>query len=1274
MKRTILDEVKTKIDLAEVISFDIFDTLILRNYTKPTDLFRHIGESLSISKFEQKRKEAERKARRLNREKGIDEVSLEQIYANLHGKYKKCQEYEISLEKVACHANPEMKVVFDYCLAQKKRIVITSDMYLPLDVITEIINNAGYSGYEKIFLSSETLHQKATQKLYFDVISYTKTSPDQILHIGDNSFGDMQMATASGLLTYLYTPTWKRELTNINKNYFEVLEKYNKDSIIPSMLEGLIILHEANNPDEPYWENFGYKYTGIIALGYMRWLKEQLDKHGIKKAYFMLRDGYIFKQVFDKLYPDFETHEIYGSRTLFMLAGMQSYEDIRLHITGIHRLELTYRRIWERLNIKDDELYSSFEKMFPELDSQLSTDEDFEKVDAFFEENIDKLKEAGKKQRKSLIDYFESIGLFDGRCAIVDLGWKASMLKGILGICNLENRKTDLYGYYLGTHEFDDTRCKTFGYAIYKNIPSVYPYKLLYSSSYICGLLELMFSAPHASILGLLEEKGAFSPVYQIVIPEEKKRIDAVGDIARGAVSFALDFIKSEGTFGIIIDKASSIASLDYFENCVSKHDERQIARICYFPGVGGDTKCFPISRPNSAGFYFMEQKNFGNENKAIALVTPWAGDISAEREVMLRIEAACNDIGRKCLFVDSYGWILDENTQQRTNVLINPQNLLFAIELHYESHKAIDTFFYHVVWNPPEIPMNLPYYTDYVTNNYMMNDDFLAYDNGGMRNHLKAILQNCPRDIDSVSELVASFPKSVMLEPKLDKPLLFYCGMNWECVVAGALSGSRHQGLFRLLDNCGKVKFFGPNLIKAWGNKRPWAGYKCYQHEIPFDGFSILKEINECGICLVLSSDIHRRAGAVTNRAYEACAAGAVMISDDNEFMLEHFKDAALFITYNKKNPQDTFNQIMEKYWWIVSHKGEALSLARRAQEIFRERFALDVQLKKVIENHPKRVETVHNALFAKDTSKTVLVTYIVDTLSFEVAEDRLERIIGNIKNQFYKNIVFGIACDVSIADELKCYCEKNYKDTILLPLQLYDKKGSRCITRGIATRKLHEQISHNYFVLASSWETWFSDHITTLIRAIENTGARAAYSGSLAQGVDGFKRTCNFGVYTQNDLYQMTKWDIHQKSAEWLFTAEADAFVPEFVLENIDGLEHLVYANFVTAKAKKEITFSRRMTYSISEIDVDNLNKVVPNEMQVRLIQDAVRFDVADKIQVWVTPSTHVTKQEIWNDMQDFPIKQFVKTRLKRKFPFSAKVYKLAKKIAKKILRRGK
>lgn len=48
----------------DVLSFDVFDTLILRPFAEPSDLFILVGEELGIMDFCEIRKKAEEDARR----------------------------------------------------------------------------------------------------------------------------------------------------------------------------------------------------------------------------------------------------------------------------------------------------------------------------------------------------------------------------------------------------------------------------------------------------------------------------------------------------------------------------------------------------------------------------------------------------------------------------------------------------------------------------------------------------------------------------------------------------------------------------------------------------------------------------------------------------------------------------------------------------------------------------------------------------------------------------------------------------------------------------------------------------------------------------------------------------------------------------------------------------------------------------------------------------------------------------------------------------------
>lgn len=81
-----------------VISFDIFDTLIIRTYNKPTDLFMHIELSKKAKGFCKARIDAECKAREKAFALAKQEVSFNEIYDNIHRKYKNFKQIEIEQE------------------------------------------------------------------------------------------------------------------------------------------------------------------------------------------------------------------------------------------------------------------------------------------------------------------------------------------------------------------------------------------------------------------------------------------------------------------------------------------------------------------------------------------------------------------------------------------------------------------------------------------------------------------------------------------------------------------------------------------------------------------------------------------------------------------------------------------------------------------------------------------------------------------------------------------------------------------------------------------------------------------------------------------------------------------------------------------------------------------------------------------------------------------------------------------------------------------------
>ncbi len=79
-----IEKLQEKIDRFDYVSFDVFDTLLLRPYAKPTDLFQHMESNEGISGFAKARVSAEGNTR----SKECPEVTLEEIYGNIEQEFE----------------------------------------------------------------------------------------------------------------------------------------------------------------------------------------------------------------------------------------------------------------------------------------------------------------------------------------------------------------------------------------------------------------------------------------------------------------------------------------------------------------------------------------------------------------------------------------------------------------------------------------------------------------------------------------------------------------------------------------------------------------------------------------------------------------------------------------------------------------------------------------------------------------------------------------------------------------------------------------------------------------------------------------------------------------------------------------------------------------------------------------------------------------------------------------------------------------------------------
>lgn len=351
----LVDELIGRLKRYDVISFDIFDTLIFRPVALPTDVFYMMGECLDLLDFKNVRVWAEWDARMKCRQKnGHMEVSLQDIWENLEEdtglNAEEGMRLECETEEKLCYANPYMLQVWKRLQELEKRMIIVSDMYLPRSCIERILRKAGYTGAERIYISNEYGENKAGGDLFHRVIC--DFSGARIVHIGDNPHSDQKMAKASGLDILPYQ--------NVNKNVL-LYRPMDMSSMIGGAYRGLVSNHLYNGSEEFSIDyEYGYVYGGLFVVGYCHFIHEYYEQHYLDRLLFLARDGDILNRVYQKLYPDDRTVYVYWSRKAAtkLMAGEDKHDFFRRFI---------YHKVNQKVSIGEALRSMELEELLPEL-------------------------------------------------------------------------------------------------------------------------------------------------------------------------------------------------------------------------------------------------------------------------------------------------------------------------------------------------------------------------------------------------------------------------------------------------------------------------------------------------------------------------------------------------------------------------------------------------------------------------------------------------------------------------------------------------------------------------------------------------------------------------------------------------------------------------------------------------------------------------------------------------------------------------------------------
>lgn len=570
----------------DVISFDVFDTLLLRPFSAPTDLFYLMGIEFHYPDFPVLRILAEDQARQKKRKaEGTGEVTLKEIW--------KCLEpltgipamagtaMEISMEEKYCLGNPYFLPLVKALKKGGKTLLAVSDMYLDRAFIQRLLEKYYGPVFDWILVSGEEGCSKGEGSLYEKVrdigvklMTAKGSLPEgscSIAHVGDNPHSDILMARKNKIEPFLYPNP--QEAGN-------PWRPFEMSGITGGIYRGLVNLrfHTGVRRYSVFYE-LGYIYGGLAALGFCQFIHRRVRELGIPQVCFLARDGDILKQVYDRLYPGSPTCYLLWSRNVSARLSAERFP-----------FDFFQRFLFQKIN----QGYT-MESIFASMKLTDLTEEACQALDCGKESILTEKRAVGcrdfllgqwervtgayKEEQERAGAYLrELLSLISDKSraiqpgepgsgnaksqegpekiALADIGWAGS---GPLGVEYLL-RKTSgpswrIYTFLAGSSGaaspdrdssqgfFFENRMESYFFSQFHN-RDLWKFHDLHKKHNL--YLELLFTSPSPSFLGF--EKTAQGEVNLLFAPREKHE-EEIRQIQKGILDFVADYQKYFGDF-----------------------------------------------------------------------------------------------------------------------------------------------------------------------------------------------------------------------------------------------------------------------------------------------------------------------------------------------------------------------------------------------------------------------------------------------------------------------------------------------------------------------------------------------------------------------------------------------------------------------------------------------------------------------------------------------------------------------------------------------------
>lgn len=446
-----------------------------------------------------------------------------------------------------------------------------------------------------------------------------------------------------------------------------------------------------------------------------------------------------------------------------------------------------------------------------------------------------------------------------------------------------------------------------------------------------------------------------------------------------------------------------------------------------------------------------------------IAILNPY--EAVAETESCQRIILAAKALGY-------------EATECRRSSEVNRLKPDFVLSISHQDAKLTRFPTYGVITAPtawlstPRFLRNLLTYDGYLT----VSDKVGRY----IRDLLFSV-----QKVAEVEFYANTYPRTDFHPLSIVTPKLAYFGTNWD--------GPRYGQLFMSLSTRPYMEIYGP------ADKWRHVDQSAVKGSVPFDGVaSCLSVYSRAGVGLCIHRQEFSDDALPNNRIFEICAAGAVVISDNNAFVERHFGDSVLYVD-TTKTPQEMVQQIDAHMRWIRDNPGKANEMASRAHDVFVKNLSLEGLLGNVVSLHKKTIARKHYIpVDALPYHNNPTVGIIVRAGGRPIS--MVQRALNSIRSQSYRNLKVFLILYKAIAD-LDAVLDEYRNSFPVSRIECFGGNRSASLWAGLRA------LDTDLFGVLDDDDELFPNHISLLVDRLKNAArwsgreSRFVYAGNVEE-----------------------------------------------------------------------------------------------------------------------------------------------------------------------------